>query len=228
MATRSEPLAGAHPLSTVEAPTGLLEWGMTADHKKIGRRYLASALVYFALSGIEAVLMRIQLAQPRASFLSPEAYNQLFTMHGTTMIFLVGTPVLLGFANYFVPLQIGARDMAFPKLNAMSLWLLVFGGVMLNFSFLAGSAPDTGWFSYPPLTERPFAMGANPDYWAWGLLVAGAGTIATGVNLIVTVVKMRAPGMTPGRLPVFVWMSLITGFLVIWAFPSLTASQAML
>src|SRR5262249_50867919 len=170
----------------------------------------------------------IQLSRPRETLLSPETYNWLFTMHGTTMIFLVVMPLLLGLANYFLPLQIGARDMAFPRLNALSFWLLLFGGLLLYFSFFSAAPPDVGWFAYAPLTEHPFSTNQGVDYWILGLLVTGAGTIATGLNLIVTTIRMRCPGMTPRRIPVFVWMSFITGLLIIWAIPALTAAQVML
>jgi cytochrome c oxidase subunit I len=203
-------------------------WLTTVDHKLIGILYLVTTLVFFLIGGIEAAIMRIQLSLPRLHVLSPQAYDELMTMHGTTMIFLVVMPMLLGFANYFVPLQIGARDMAFPRLNALSYWLLLFGGLMLYFSFLAGSPPDTGWFSYAPLTEKPYAMSHAVDYWAAGILVTSFGTIATGLNLIVTVIKLRAPGMTPMRIPVFVWMNVVNSFIILWAIPALTASQVML
>ena len=208
--------------------SGVYGWITTVDHKRIGILYILTSTIFFVLAGLEAVVMRIQLAEPNNTLVSPEAYNQLFTMHGTTMVFLVVMPMLLGFANYFVPLQIGARDMAFPRLNAWSFWLLAFGGALLYFSFFAGAVPDTGWFSYAPLTEKPFSIGQGVDYWILGLLVTGIGSIATGINLIVTVAKLRAPGMRPMRIPVFTWMSLITGFLLIWAIPSLTAAQIML
>ncbi len=209
-------------------PELLLGWISTVDHKRIGLLYLVTSAAFFLVGGIEALLIRLQLAVPRSTLLSPDAYNAVFTMHGTTMIFLVVMPVLLGFANYFVPLMIGARDMAFPRLNALSYWLLLFGGLVLNFGFLAGAPPDTGWFSNAPLPERPFTMNGAADYWALGLLTTSVGTIATGLNLVVTVAKLRAPGMTPSRIPVFVWMSAITGLLIIWAIPSLTAAQVML
>jgi len=206
----------------------LMRWVTTTDHKQIGILYLLTTLVFFALGGLEALLIRIQLAVPRNTFLDPGQYNAVFTTHGVTMIFLVIMPMLLGFANYIVPLQIGARDMAFPKLNALSYWLLLFGGLMIYFSFLAGAPPDTGWFSYAPLSERPYTLQTSTEYWALGLLVTGVGTILTGLNLVVTVVKMRAPGMTWFRLPVFVWMSLVTGFVILAAIPALTAAQVML
>src|SRR5262249_20093955 len=158
----------------------------------------------------------------------PDAFNAVFTMHGTTMIFFVVMPLLLGLANYVVPLMIGARDMAFPRLNALSYWLLLFSGLLLHYSFLNGSFPDIGWFAYAPLTERPFALRPNVDYWITSLLVSGVGTIATGINLVVTIVRLRSPGMTAFRMPIFAWMSLITGVLIIGAIPPLTAAQVML
>src|ERR687885_2355091 len=150
-------VASPYPAPAVEElrPTGALRWFTTVDHKDIGILYLATSFGFMLLGGLEALLIRIQLAVPRATFLDPGAYNAVFTMHGTTMIFLVVMPMLLGFANYLVPLQIGAHDMAFPRLNALSYWLLLFGGSLLNFSFLVGTPPDTGWFSYAPLTEKP-------------------------------------------------------------------------
>ena len=173
-------------------------------------------------------MIRVQLAVPGNTFLDPGAYNAVFTMHGTTMIFLVVMPLLLGFANYFVPLQIGALDMAFPRLNAMSYWLLLFGGLILYFGFVAGTPPDTGWFAYAPLTEKPYSLRPSTDYWALGLIATSVGTIATGINLLVTIIKLRARGMTPGRIPVFTWMCGVTAFLILAAIPALTAAQAML
>jgi cytochrome c oxidase subunit I len=217
----------AAPLAPAR-PTGLLRWVTTVDHKDIGILYLLTTIVFFAIAGVEALLIRIQLAIPNNSFLGPGEYNAVFTMHGTTMIFLVVMPLLLGFANYIVPLQIGARDMAFPRLNAFSYWLLLFGGLVLYWGFLNGTPPDTGWFSYAPLSEKPFSQEPSVDYWALGLLVTSVGTIATGVNLLVTIVKLRAPGMGWFQLPVFTWMSLVTAFLILAAIPSLTAAQIML
>ena len=218
----------AEPLPRVAYATGLLRWVTTVDHKDIGVLYLVTTLAFFLLGGLEAVLIRLQLAVPRNGFLEADAYNAVFTMHGTTMIFLVVMPMLLGFANYIVPLQIGAHDMAFPRLNAMSYWLLLFGGLLLYFGFLTGTPPDTGWFSYAPLSERPYTLRPSVDYWALGLLLSSVGTIATGVNLLVTIVTLRAPGMTWFRLPVFSWMSLVTAFLILAAIPALTAAQVML
>src|SRR6266700_4156270 len=199
------------PVAAEPRPTGLLRWVTTVDHKDIGVLYLVTSLGFFLLGGLEALLIRIQLAVPRNTFLDPASYDAVFTVHGTTMIFLVVMPILLGFANYIMPLQIGATDMAFPRLNAFSYWLFLFGGVLLYFSFLNGSPPDTGWFSYAPLSEKPFSMESTVDYWAVGLLLTSAGTIATGLNLLVTGVTLRAPAMGWFRMPVFTWMSLITG-----------------
>jgi cytochrome c oxidase subunit 1/cytochrome c oxidase subunit I+III len=209
-------------------PSGLLRWVTTVDHKDIGILYILTSALFFLFGGLEALLIRTQLAVPRNTLLSPGSYDAIFTVHGTTMIFLVVMPMLLGFANYIAPLQIGARDMAFPKLNAFSYWLFLFGGVVLYWSFLNGTPPDTGWFSYAPLTEKPFTLENSVDYWAVGLFLTSAGTIATGVNLLVTVVTLRAPGMGWFRLPIFTWMSLITGWLILAAIPALSAAQAML
>src|SRR5438132_14315923 len=198
-------VASPFPVPAAEElrPTGLLRWVMTVDHKDIGILYLLTSLGFFVLGGFEALLIRVQLAVPRNTFLDPAAYDAVFTVHGTTMIFLVVMPILLGFANYIVPLQIGATAMAFPRLNALSYWLFLFGGVLLYWGFLNGTPPDTGWFSYAPLSEKPFAQETSVDYWALGLLVTSAGTIATGVNLLVTIVKLRAPGMGWFQLPIF-------------------------
>jgi len=206
----------------------VLDWIATVDHKRIGILYIATSSVFLLIGGVEALVMRIQLAQPGQRVLSPNAYDALFTMHGTTMIFLVVMPMLLGFANYAMPLMIGARDMAFPRLNALSFWLFVFGGLFLYFSFLANGTPDIGWFAYAPLTEPPYSMAAGPDFWALALTVTSVGTIATGINIAVTFIKLRAPGMIPSRVPVFAWMSLVTAGLILWAIPSLTAAQVML
>lgn len=212
----------------VSAPEGLWLWVSTVDHKDIGVLYILTSLVFFLIGGLEAIFIRLQLATPGAHVLDPETFDEFFTMHGTTMIFLVVMPALIGFANYLVPLMIGARDMAFPRLNAMSYWLFAFGGILLYFSFLAGHAPDGMWFMYVPQTLPPFTTGPGPDYWAAGLLVTAIGTIATSINLIVTILVLRAPGMTIRRLPLFVWTVLINSFLVLWSFPPLAAAQIML
>jgi cytochrome c oxidase subunit I len=209
-------------------PRGLYSWVATVDHKRIGILYLLTALVFFAAGGVEALLIRVQLARPNNTFLSPGAYDQIFTMHGTTMIFLVVMPTLIGLANYFVPLMIGARDMAFPRLNALSYWLLPCGGLLLHFSLLAGGAPAVGWFSYAPLSESPYASTQGVDYWVLALLILGVGSVAASINLIATILTLRAPGLTIRRLPLFVWMVFINSFLVILALPALNAAIVML
>ncbi len=207
---------------------GLLAWVASVDHKQIGIMYMLAAAVFFGCGGLEALLMRVQLAVPNNHFLSPEAYNQIFTMHGTTMIFLVVVPLLIGMGTYLVPLMIGARDMAFPRLNAFGFWIFVFGGLLLYFSFLAGGAPAAGWFSYAPLSELPYSSSAGVDYWALGLLAVGVGTVAAGINFIVTTLTLRAPGMTIRRLPLFVWMTLVNSVLIIMAIPIFNAALVML
>jgi cytochrome c oxidase subunit I+III len=220
----------AHEADAHEHPTlrGAYAWFATVDHKRIGILYLVTALFFFGLGGIEALLIRLQLAHPESKLLAPDTYNQVFTLHGTTMIFLVVMPTLVGFANYFVPLMIGARDMAFPRLNAMSYWLFPFGGALLHFSLVAGGGPNAGWFSYAPLSETPFSSTVGTDYWVLALLVLGIGSVAGGINVIATVLCLRAPGMTIRRLPLFVWMTFITAILIVLALPVLNAALAML
>src|SRR5580700_4429770 len=173
------------------------EWLTTVDHKKIGLMYIAYALVFLIIGGVEATLMRIQLAIPNNHFVSPQVFNQLFTMHGTTMVFFVGMPILFGFGNYLIPLMIGARDMAFPRLNAFSFWISAFGGLLLYFSYLGGSglygfgsAPDVGWWAYAPLTMRAFSPGHSTDYWTLAILLSGFGSIGTAINIIATILCM--------------------------------------
>src|SRR6266404_9664411 len=206
----------------------MLSWVSTVDHKRIGLLYLVTTFAFFLIAGLEALVMRLQLAVPHNTVLSPNVYNQLFTMHGTTMIFLVVMPALIGFANYFVPLMIGARDMAFPRLNAMSYWLLIFGGLLLHFSVLAGGAPAAGWFSYAPLSETPFSSSLGVDYWILALLILGVSSVAGAINMIVTILTLRAPGMTLRLVPLFVWMVFINSFLIILALPALNAAIVML
>src|SRR5580698_5927164 len=211
------------------------EWLRTVDHKKIGLMYIAYALVFLIIGGVEATLMRIQLAIPNNHFVSPQVFNQLFTMHGTTMVFLVGMPILFGFGNYLVPLMIGARDMAFPRLNAFSFWISAFAGVLLYYSFIGGvglagtgSAPDVAWFAYAPLTERAFSPGHTVDYWAVALVASGIGSIGTAINIIATVFCMRCKGMTLFRMPLLPWLYATVSFLVLVAVSPLTACQIML
>jgi cytochrome c oxidase subunit 1 len=204
------------------------DWVMTVDHKKIGLMYITTSLVFFIVGGIEALLIRLQLIAPQNTILSPDTYNQLLTMHGTTMIFLVVMPLLAGLANYVGVLMIGARDMAFPRLNAFSVWLLIFGGLLLNTSFFAGGAPDGGWFAYTPLTTKTFSPTLGMDFWVLGLQILGVSSIATALNLVVTILRLRAPGMTLNRMPIFVWTVLIQSFLILFAFPSITVAMIFL
>ena len=197
------PRPAATPLPWVEQ---LHQWVTTVDHKRLGLLYMFYALLFLIAGGVEATIMRIQLIRPLNHFVSPQVFNRMFTMHGTTMIFFVAMPVMFGFANYLIPLMIGARDMAFPRLNALSYWLLPCGGLLLHFSLLAGGAPAVGWFSYAPLSEAPYATTHGMDYWAISLLILGVGSVAASINLIATILTLRAPGLTIRRLPLFVWM----------------------
>ena len=210
-------------------------WLVTVDHKKLGLMYIMYGLLFFVVAGLEASLMRVQLAVPNNHFLSPQLFNQLFTMHGTTMVFLAGMPLIFGFANYLVPLMIGARDLAFPRLNAFGFWLSVFGGLLLYFSFIggegmagAGGAPDVGWFAYAPLTGKAFSKGHSTDYWTLGVLISGFGSIATAANIVTTILCMRCRGMTLTKMPLLAWLNLIMCGMVLIAVSPLTAAQIML
>ena len=206
----------------------LLQWISSVDHKQIGIMYLLLALVFLVIGGGEALMMRTQLAVANNHFLTPEAYNQIFTMHGTTMVFLVAMPAIFGFGNYMVPLMIGANDMAFPRLNAFSFWMTLFGGGLLYFSFLAGGGPDAGWFNYAPLNEYNYSSRQGIDYFAIGLLIAGVGSVGGSINFIVTVLNYRAKGMKLHMVPLFVWMVFVNSFLILAAFPCLNAALAMI
>jgi cytochrome c oxidase subunit 1 len=205
----------------------LHDWVTTVDHKKIGIMYVLMAVVFLGIGGVEALLMRWQLWVPRYSFLGPDTFNQLFTMHGTTMVFFMGMPILIGIANYLVPLMIGARDMAFPRLNALGFWATLFGGLLVYFSYATGGAPAIGWFAYAPLTERTFNRSTATDFWALGLIVSGVGTVAAGVNFIATILGMRAPGMLLRKIPFFPWTILWTSVLIVFAMPPFTAALIM-
>ncbi len=213
----------------------LHEWVTTVDHKRLGILYIGYALIFLVIGGIEASIMRVQLSSAHNNFVSPQVFNQMFTMHGTTMIFFVAMPLVFGFANYLLPLMIGARDMAFPRLNAFSFWLTAFGGILLYFSFVggdglygAGGAPNVGWFAYAPLTSRTFSPGHSTDFWTLGLLVSGFGSIGTAINIVATILCMRCPGMDLRRMPLFAWMNLVMAGMVILAVSPLTAAQIML
>ena len=207
---------------------GLATWLQTVDHKKIGFKYLYTGLLFFVLGGIEALILRIQLTDANLRVLDPETYNQLFSMHGTTMMFLFVVPTLSGFGNYFVPLMIGARDMAFPRLNAFGYWVFLASGLFLYSSFLVGRAPNDGWFNYVPLGGDEFTPGLNIDFYALGVIFLGVSTTAGAINFVVTILKTRAPGMSINRMPIFVWGELALGFAIIFAQPSLTAALVML
>jgi cytochrome c oxidase subunit 1 len=234
MATESIALTNARgvprPIGTI-----LHDWVTTVDHKKLGILYILYALVFLVIGGIEASIMRIQLIIPHNHFVSPQVFNRMFTMHGTTMIFFVAMPILFGFGNYLIPLMIGARDMAFPRLNAFSFWLTAFGGLLLYFSFIggnglygAGNAPDVGWFAYAPLTATIFSPGHSTDFWTLSLLVSGIGSIGTAINILATIVCLRCPGMTLGKMPLLAWLNLVMSAMVLLAISPLTAAQIML
>jgi cytochrome c oxidase subunit I len=206
---------------------GWYRWASTVDHKVLGVMYMLTALVFFLIGGVEATLMRIQLIMPRNDWLSPNFYDALFTLHGTTMIFLVIVPVQLGMAVYIVPLQIGARDMAMPRLNSMSFWLTALGGVLLYLSVAVGHPPEAGWFAYAPLSLPPYSFYDGMNYWGLALLLIGIGTVTTAINMVLTIITLRAPGMTLRRLPLFSWMMLVDSFLIVFAMPILNAVLVM-
>jgi cytochrome c oxidase subunit 1 len=203
---------------------GFMSWVSTVDHKRIGILYGYTAFIFFLIGGIEALLIRAQLAAPNSDILTAEEYNQLFTMHGTTMVFLVIMPMAAAFGNYFVPLMIGARDVAFPRLNAFGYWVFLAGGLFLYASFLFGGAPDGGWFGYAPQTIGRFSPGNGIDFWLIGLVITGVGSLTAAINFIVTTINLRAPGMTMMRMPVFVWMNLVVSFLLLFALPVITVA----
>jgi cytochrome c oxidase subunit 1 len=228
MATSAIDQQRAHAAAAHGDKTGLWSWLTTVDHKRIGILYGSTAFIFFLMGGIEALLLRIQLGSPDNTFLSPETYNQLFTMHGTTMIFLGIMPLSAAFFNFMIPLQIGARDVAFPRLNAFSYWVFLAGGLFLNASWIVGAAPDTGWFGYANLTSRQFSPGMHVDFWMLGLQILGIASLAAAVNFFVTIVNMRAPGMRLMRMPMFTWMSFITQVLLLLAFPVITVALVLL
>jgi cytochrome c oxidase subunit I len=213
----------------------LHDWIVTVDHKRLGILYILYALFFFVVGGVEALIMRIQLIVPHNHFVSPHVFNRMMTMHGTTMIFFMVMPILFGFGTYLIPLMIGARDMAFPRLNAFGFWMTAFGGVLLYFSFIggnglygAGTAPDVGWWAYAPLTSHAFSVGHSTDFWTLAVLATGIGSIGTGVNFIATILCMRCPGMTLGKMPLLAWLNLVVGGMVVFGISPLTAAQIML
>ena len=235
MSTEIAALPGTAPIGPRPFVDRLHGWIATVDHKRLGIMYILYALVFLLIGGIEATIMRIQLIVPHNHFVSPQVFNRMFTMHGTTMIFFVAMPILFGFANYLLPLMLGARDMAFPRLNAFSFWMTAFGGILLYFSLLgasglygAGNAPDAGWFAYAPLTAQTFSRGHSTDFWTLAVLVSGIGSIGTAINMMTTILCLRCPGMTLGKMPLFAWLNLVMSVLVLMAVSPLTAAQIML
>jgi cytochrome c oxidase subunit I len=230
------------PLGRINAPEAgisvsehLYKWVATVDHKRLGLMYIIAAILFLVVAGLMASIMRMQLAVANNHLVDPATFNRLFTMHGTTMVFFVGMPLMAGFANYLVPLMIGARDMAFPRLNAFGFWMFLFGGVFLYLSYIgggglagAGSAPDIGWFAYAPLTASAFSRGASTDYWTLSILLSGIGSVSSAINVITTVFSMRCPGMTLIKMPLFVWLMLVDNWMVLLALPPLSAAQIML
>jgi cytochrome c oxidase subunit 1 len=215
--------------------TRLHELVVTVDHKQLGLMYIGTALLFFVVAGCMAAVIRMQLVIPNNTVVSPQVFNRLFTMHGTAMVFLVGMPIIAGLMNYLVPLMIGARDMAFPRLNAFGYWMFLFGGLLLYFSYLgapglagAGSAPDVGWFAYAPLTGRAFSPGHSTDFWILSLLISGVGSMVSAANVIATIISLRCKGMTLMRMPLFVWMMLVVSGMILLALPPLSAAQIML
>ena len=210
------------------AAKGWKAWVFTVDHKKLGIMYGATAFFFFCLGGVEALFIRLQLAAPDNTVLSAGLYNEMFTMHATTMVFLFVMPMAAAFANYFLPLQVGARDVAFPRMNALGFWLFLFGGIFLNSSWFLGGAPDGGWFMYSPNSSVLFSPSHGVDFWTLGLQITGIASLVGAINLIVTVINMRAPGMTLMRMPVFAWMQLVVQFLLLFAIPVITVALFLL
>ncbi|MDX2111826.1 MAG: cytochrome c oxidase subunit I [Verrucomicrobiota bacterium] len=207
------PQEGCHPI---------IDWLTTVDHKKIGIMYGLAALFFLLVGGVEALIIRLQLMVPENNLISAQAYNEMFTMHGTTMVFLAVMPMSAAFFNYMIPLQIGARDVAFPRMNAFSLWTFIVGGIILNLSWIFTAAPNAGWFGYAPLTSKLYTPGLSTDFWVMSLQILGVASLVASFNFITTIINMRAPGLSMMKLPVFTWMSLITAFLIIMAFPAIT------
>jgi cytochrome c oxidase subunit I len=207
---------------------GWKSWLTTVDHKKIGIMYGATAMFFFLVGGLEALVIRAQLARPNGNIISASVYNQMFTMHATTMVFLFIMPMAAAFANYFLPLQVGARDVAFPRLNALSYWVFLAGAIFVNLAWFLGGAADGGWFAYAPNTGVTFSPSHGMDFWAIGLQIAGLASLLGSINLITTVLNMRAPGMTLMRMPVFTWMQLVVQFLLLFAVPVITVALFLL
>ena len=213
---------------TWASPPGFFGWFTHVNHRSIGRRFIVTAFVFFLLGGVQALLMRLQLAFPENDLVSSDLYSQLFTMHGTTMMFFFAVPVMEGFATYLVPLMIGARDMAFPRLNAFGYYVYLIGGTILYVVFFLGMGPDTGWFSYPPLARPEYSPGLRVDFWATMVTFIEVSALVAAVEIIATILKMRAPGMTLNRMPLFVWAMLVMAFMILFAMPPLMIGSVML
>jgi len=213
---------------TWRVPKGVLGWFMVVDHRSVGMRYLVTAFGFFIAAGILAALMRIQLAFPENTFLGPDKYNQIFTTHGLTMMFLFAVPVMEAMGVYLVPLMVGARNIAFPRLNAYSYYMFLFGGIFLFTALLTNTGPDTGWFSYPPLSGPEYTPGKRADVFAQLVTFTEVAALAIAVELVTTIFKLRAPGMTLNRIPLFVWAMLVTSFMVIFAMPAVVTSSTFL
>jgi len=224
--------AASHPGGWTAALHG---WVTTVDHKRLGIMYITCGVVFLVIGGLEASAMRLQLFTAGNDLLSPDTFNRLFTVHGTTMVFFVGMPIITGFGNYLIPLMVGARDMAFPRLNAWGFWMFLFGAILFYFSYIggdglygAGTAPDVGWFAYAPLSGKAFSRGNSTDYWILGILVSGFGSMSGAINMAATTLTMRCKGMTLSKMPLFVWLMLVVSLLILIALPPLTAAQVML
>jgi cytochrome c oxidase subunit 1 len=223
-----EPELDARLVEIWKTPRGLFGWLSSVDHKQIALRYIVTAFFFMGLAGIGAVFMRLQLATPDAHVLGPDRYDQLFTMHGSTMMFLFAVPIMEAFAVYLVPLMIGTRNVAFPRLNAFGYWLYLFGGLFLWFCFFSNNGPDVGWFSYTPLSLTQYNVGHRADFWAQMITYTEVSGLAVAVEIIVTVFKMRAPGMSLDRIPIFVWGSLVTAFMILFAMPAVMVASTLL
>jgi cytochrome c oxidase subunit I len=213
---------------TWETPAGLYGWFATVDHKIIGLRYIVTAFIFFLLAGLSAILMRLQLAVPDNQLVGPDFYNQLFTMHGTTMMFLFAVPIMEAFGVYLVPLMIGTRNIAFPRLNAFSYWVYLSGGLMLWIGFALNIGADAGWFSYVPLAGAEFGIGKRTDFWAQMVTFTEVAGLAVAVEIIATILKQRAPGMSLDRIPIFIWSLLVTAFVILFAMPAVMIASTML
>ncbi len=226
MASIAQPQIVAQPIT--KPASGIWSWMTTIDHKRIGLLYGVSAFFFLLLGGVEALIIRAQLARPNNDLVSAQRYNELFTMHGTTMIFLAVMPLSSAFFNYIMPLQIGARDVAFPRLNAFSFWVFLAGAVVINMSWFFNEAPNQGWYGYSPLTGTAWSPGRNVDFWMLGLQILGVASMAASFNFIVTIFNMRCPGMKMMRMPIFTWSTLIVSMLIIFAFPAITVALLLL